>query len=174
MPLTASLTLSGSGELSKLLDLSTPLDSLTIGSDPFPACMVSFTDGNGNEQAQAWWHDLRTIAAGADDDLDLFGALTGPLGDAFNVVTLRALLLVIKDPAATKYLRVGPKGATGAAQLGFGGVGATQWVEFDKYQLFARAYGGWPITATTADKVRVTNPSAVSIDYAVLAIATTS
>lgn len=174
MALTADVVLTLISRMTKALDFSTPADIVTVGQNSFPEGSFSLADGNGDGQAQAHFSDLRTVAAGATDSLDLHGSLTGPLGDAFSLVTLRLALIVIKDPLSTKYLRVGPQGVTNAAQLGFGGIGSTVYIEFDRFQMLERINTGWAITAGTADLLPVKNPSAVSIDYGVLLIGTTS
>jgi hypothetical protein len=167
MALSATLELTASGILSKAgLDLDAPSTQIIIGQNAFPQCLISLTDGTGDEQAQQWWSDIRTVAAGATDGIDLYGALTGPFGNSVQPVTIRAIVLAIVAPANTKRLRVGPQAVANAAQLGFGGVGAQAYLEFDKFQLLERVYTGWAITAGTGDILPVNNPSAVSIDYA--------
>jgi hypothetical protein len=167
MALSATLELTGSGFLTKALDLSSPSDSVVIGQNSFPQCLLSLTDGTGDEQAQQWWSDLRTVAAGATDSIDLYGSLTGPLGNTVQPVTIRAIIIAVVSPAVAKYLRVGPQNVANAAQLGFGGVGAQAYLEFDKFIPLIRAYGGWAIAAGTGDLLPIKNPSAVSIDYAI-------
>ncbi len=174
MSLDAVLALSLTSQFQKVLDVSTPTDSVQIGASSFPAVGYTLADGNGNLQAQAHWTDARTLAAGANDDLDLSGGLTGPLGDPFTLLTVRLVIVQINSPDGTKKLRVGPQGATGAAQLGFGGVAATNYVETDTFLVLSRPYGGWAVTATTADILRINNPSAVSVTYTIYVAGTTS
>lgn len=167
-----TLSVSASGTLTKTADVSVPVDSIGIGANNFPAVGFSLTDGTGNLQAKSWWSDQRTVAAGATDSLDLFGSLTGPLGDAFNLATVRLIIIQIVDPDGTKLIRVGPQGVSNAAQLCFGGVGSTVYVESDTFVILARPYGGWAITTATADLLPVKNPSASSLDYVVWIIGT--
>ena len=164
MALAASVELAMSGTLTNPLDLSAPIDSVAVGEGEFPAAAFDLDDGNGDLQAQSWWHDLRALAAGATDSIDLAGSLTGPFGVTVTALKIKAILAVIKDPANTKYLRVGPQGVANAAQLGFGGVAAAEYVEFDTFCFLPKVYTGWTITAGSADLLPIKNPSAVSID----------
>jgi hypothetical protein len=174
MPLSASFGLSASGLLTKPLDLSIPVDSVIAGNGNFPAASFDLTDGNGDSQAQMWYHDLQTINAGSVDGWPLTGSLLTPLGGFANFLTIRAVLVVIKDPAPTKKLRIGPQGQADAAQLGFGGVGAEAYVEFDRHILLAKTYGGWMVTSPTAYLLYLKNTGSVALDYAWWILGTTS
>jgi hypothetical protein len=148
MPLnTATFSLTGSGTLTKTLTLSTPTDTIQIGAGAFPAATFDLADGNGDAQAQDWY-------------------------SAF--LTIRAIILVIKDPTSAKRLRVGPQNVTNAAQLGFGGVGAQAYLEFDRFAILERIYTGWTVTPGTGDLLPINNPSGVSVDVAVWVLGTTS
>lgn len=174
MALAASIELNVSGTLTNPLDLSAPIDSVAVGEGEFPAASYDLEDGNGAAQAQSWWHDLRTLAGTTMDSIDLYGALTGPFGVTVNVVKVKQILVVIKDPATTKKLRIGPQNVSNAAQLGFGGVGATVYTTFSRFQLLEDIDAGWTITTGTNDILPIYNPGAVSIDYAIWVMFTTS
>jgi hypothetical protein len=170
--LSASFSFTGNGQLTKPLDVSTPTDTIQVGSSNFPACGFDLTDGTSNLQAKSWWSDIRTVAAGATDSIDLNGSLTGPLGDAISWTTVRMIVVAINVPDGTKLLRVGPQNVTNAAQLGFGGVGAQAYLETDTFCVLPRPYGGWAVTAGTADIARINNPSAVNVTVTVWILAT--
>jgi hypothetical protein len=170
--LSATIALAASGQLTKDLDLSSPGDSVGIGQGAFPAVGFNLADGTANLQAKSWWHDKRTVLAGATDSIDLNGSLTGPLGDAVNWTTVRLVIVAIESPDGTKLLRVGPQNVANAAQLGFGGTGAQAYLETDTFAVLPRPYGGWAITPATADLLPVKNPSAVSVDYDIWIIGT--
>lgn len=174
MALTASFELTGSSVMTNPLDLSTPSDSPQIGTGEFPEASIDFEDGTGSLQAQAHWHDLRTVAAGATDSIDLYGSLTGPFGATVNAVKVKAIVVVIDSPASTKVLRVGPQNVSNAAQLGFGGVGSTVYIECDSFLPLISGYAGWSITAGTGDLLPIKNPGSVDITYAILVLFTTS
>jgi hypothetical protein len=170
--LNATFSLTASGILSSALDVEAPSSAVAIGQGGFPAVGFSLTYGTGNLQAQSWWSDKRTVAAGATDSIDLNGVLTGPLGAAIAFTSVRAIVIAIDTPDGTKLLRVGPQNVTNAAQLGFGGTGAQAYLETDTFCVLPRPYGGWALTAGTADLLPVKNPSAVSVDYYVWVIGT--
>jgi hypothetical protein len=168
MPLDASFSLTGSGTLTKTLEESTPVDQVEIGSNNFPACGVDFDDGNAAGQAQAWWHDTRTVAAGVTDSIDLYGtAMQGPFGDNVQAVTVRAVIIAIQTPDGTKKLQVGPQAVANAAQLWFGGTGAQAYATLTNFLAQFESYAGWPITAGTADLLAVKNPTGVSVTYTI-------
>jgi hypothetical protein len=170
--LNATFSLTGSGILAAALDVEAPSSTVAIGQGGFPAVGFSLTYGTGNLQAQSWWSDKRTVAAGATDSIDLNGALTGPLGASVAFTSARVIIIAIDTPDGTKLLRVGPQNVTNAAQLGFGGVGAQAYLETDTFCVLPRPYGGWTITPATADLLPVKNPTGVSIDYYVWILGT--
>lgn len=171
MPLSASFELKASGLLTETLDLSAPVDSVTAGTGNFPAAAFDLTNGNGDLQAQSWWHDLRTLAAGASENLPIIE--TGPFAQ-ITFVTIRAILAVIKDPLPTKKLQIGPMGVANTPQLWFGGVGVQAYTEFDRFLFQADVYGGWPLDNVTAFQIPVKNSGSVSLDYAIWILGTTS
>jgi hypothetical protein len=171
--LNATFSLTGSGILTAALDVESPTSQVAIGQGGFPAVGFSLTYGTGNLQAQSWWSDKRTVAAGATDSIDLNGGgLVGPLGAAVNFTNVKVVIIAIDTPDGVKLLRVGPQGVANAAQLGFGGTGAQAYVETGTFCVLPRPYGGWAITPATADLLPVKNPSAVSVDYYVWVIGT--
>lgn len=70
-----------------LLDLSTPIDAATITSK------IQLANGTGANAADLCFHDTRTLAASATEDLDLAGSLAGPFGAAQVFVELRAIMI---------------------------------------------------------------------------------
>lgn len=174
MALAVSFSLSASGTLTNPLDLSTPVDAVSVGENEFPAAEFDVEDGNGPGQAQSWWHDLRTVAAGATDSIDLAGSLTGPFGVTVTAVKVKLILCVIDTPGSTKYMRIGPQNVSNAAQLGFGGVGAQAYHQFSRVALLEDIDAGWTITAGSADLLPIKNQSAVEITYAIWVLFTTS
>jgi hypothetical protein len=164
MALDASFSLTGGGTLTKTLDESTPVDQVEIGSGGFPACGIDLGDG----QAQSWWHDTRTLAAGVTESLDLYGtALQGPFNENVQAVTVRAIVVVITTPDGTQAVQVGPQGVANAAQLGFGGTGATAYLTTKTFLPLFEPYAGWTITPTTGDLLPIKNPTGVSVTYTI-------
>src|SRR5688572_4302932 len=56
----------------------------------------SLADGTAADQADKLWHDQRTVAAGANDDLDLTALVNTIFGSTvtINLVKVKALLIV--------------------------------------------------------------------------------
>lgn len=70
-----------------LLDLSTPVDSL------LKKMKIELASGTGANSADLLFHDQRTLAASATEDLDLAGVLADAYGATLTFVELRAVLI---------------------------------------------------------------------------------
>ena len=84
---------------------------LTTARDPFNKTYTNdLADGTGANQADQSWHDTRTLAAGANETLDLHG---GSLSDAFgaSVVFARLKAFFIKNQDDDNALIVGGAGS---------------------------------------------------------------
>jgi hypothetical protein len=175
VPLSASFGLTASGILTRSIDLSVPVDAVSTGGAglaTFPGPAFDLTDGSGDLQALNWFHDMRALTAGSFDSIVLTNLLS-PFGYLFDMATVRAILVVIDQPGPTKKLRIGPQAQANVCQLGFGGVGAEAYVEFDRFVLLQKAYGsGWPVTAATADRVPIKNTGSVDLQYALWVLGT--
>ena len=148
--------------------LSTGTDLLSIGNGGFAALTQNITDGaSGAYKANKYYRGQRTLAAAANDDLDLSGGLSDPFGNAFNFTYVRGILLAIVTPDGTKKLRFGPQNVANAWQGPFGGVGATVYFDVLDHFLLVNFTGvnGWAVTAATADILRINNPSAGAVTY---------
>lgn len=108
----------------------------------------------------------RAVAAGANDDLDLAGALLSPVGSAFVAAEVVVLYveadadnagdLVVGAAAANPF--VGPLGAAGTYTLRPG-----EWVPFV-------SAAGWVVTAATGDILRIANPGGAPANYTIIAL----
>lgn len=163
--LNATLIFSGTGTLSYALDLSTVRDSVQTGSSNFDALSTSLAFGTGNQQAKEWFHDTRTITAGANDDIDLAGGLTNPFGTTLNFAVIKAIIIIIDAHDGTLSLRVGPQGVANAWQGWQGGVAAGNYDTVMEWLVHVNSYAGWAVTAGTADILRINNPGAGSVTY---------
>lgn len=97
--LTGDLTVDLGTTYLNALDLSSPTDVLAVNKQ------WALTNGVGDEQADAVWHDQRTLATAASESLDLYGALTGPLGVTVNMVKLK--ILYIENTSTLYDLKIG-------------------------------------------------------------------
>lgn len=166
--LVSTLEISLTSKLTNTADLNVPTDQVTVGAANFDAIQERLTAGTGNQQGNLHWHDERTLAAGANDDLDLAGGLVlaGPAANQTLTFTRVKQVLVVIDAAdGTKRLRVGPQGVANAFQGWEGGVAAGNYAEFYDHFTLGHRWAGWTVTAGTGDILRINNPSAVSVTY---------
>ncbi len=142
-------------------DMGTPSFSLA------KAFLQAYTDGAGAAQMDRIFCDNRTIAATSNDDLDLSGALTGPLGAAFVLARLK--LLCVQNPAGNDgNVTVGGAASAQVSTL-FGDVADTIVIKpGGLLLLFAPDAGGHVITATTADILRIRNGGSASQNIPVI------
>ena len=104
MALDASIKVTLEATLRKALDLGTAQDPLSL------VRAVSLASGTGAGQANRSFHDMRTLASGASEELDLT-TLTDAFGDA--VVMARLKVLYVRDLSGSDGLLIG--GATAGA-----------------------------------------------------------
>lgn len=130
---------------------------------------TSWASGVGASQSDVVWGDERTIAASGTDDLDLAGSLVGALG---TVVFARVKLIAVTASAAnTNNVLVG---AAASAQF-VGPFGAnTHTIAVtpgNGFMITNSTAAGWPVTATTADLLRIANSGGTTgVTYTILII----
>lgn len=164
MALTTTVALSTVAALTGALDLGQTVSTqtLTWGNN--------WTDGTGSGQADMIWSDTRTIAASGTDDLDLAGSLVGALGTTLTFARIK-LIAISADAGNTNNVVVG---AAASAQF-VGPFGASTHTHAIKpggmYATAAPGATGWPVTATTADLLRIANSGAgTSVTYSILLV----
>jgi hypothetical protein len=174
--LTLSLTLQGEGVIYGTAGLGTPRNTVPIGSGSWAPMTLALTYGAAaDNKVKQWYQAQRTVAAGADDPLDLAGSLTNELGESVVLTSVKVLLIAIVAPDGIKQLRVGPQGLAQAFQGPWGGVTATDFTNVDNWcTVINNPWSGYPIVAGATDKIQVHNPSAVSVTYNVLAVGQTA
>lgn len=163
MALSTDLNVRLAGTLTSALDLSTPTDALV------KALHLVLTSGTGANQADMMWHDTRTLAASATEDLDLAGSLTGPLGGTLTFARIK-MVLVTAASANTNNVNVTRPAANGvplflAASDGIAvrPGGGFLWAATDST--------GVAVTAGTADLLTFTNSAgSTSVTYDVVFI----
>jgi hypothetical protein len=164
-----NLKLDGQASLTGPAGLLQRAVTLPLGSGAWGDMKLALAFGTGNLQANNWWADERTVAAGADDPLDLAGVLTNVFGELLNLTALKLMIILIKDADGVKKLQVGPQALAGAIQGPWGGVGATNYTTVDDFGVPVNSpWAGYPVVGGTTDKVQVHNPSAVAVTYRIL------
>lgn len=169
MPLTdTSVALAVKGTLTSSLDLVTASAPLNMGRS------IALANGTGAGQADRIFSDTRTLAASANEDLDLAGVLVDAFGAAITFVKVKAIVVsaasgntnnvVIGGAAATQF--VGPFGA------------ATHTISVAPGGFFAIARSdatGWAVGAGASDLLRVANSGAgTSVTYDIVIIGTSA
>lgn len=166
--LQVSLSLSGGGQIAD--DATDVSQRMAFGGAVLPQVQVDFAHGTGSSQANKQYLELRTLAGGATDLIDLT-SLTDFQGDALSFAKVKYLFVGIIDPDGTKELRVGPQGAANAFDGFWGGTGATVYDRVWHSAEHKAPVGG--VATSGTDKVlAVNNPGGSSLDYAVWVIGT--
>lgn len=136
-----------------------PLD-LTTGVFP-TTVRKAMTLGSGTTAGKAdrIWSDRRTLIASATEDLDLAGVLLDAAGAAITFARIKGLYITAAD-ANTNNVVVG---AGTAPWIGF--LGATHTITlrpgaFVGFGTGAADAAGYPVTATTADILKIANSAA--------------
>lgn len=165
MSVTADLKIELSGIIRGVNALGTPQMPFAISD------VASFVPGVGSGQANLLFSPAadRVIAASANDDLDLSGALTGVFGVLLAFTAVRAI--VIKAAAANiNNLIIG--GAPANGFLGpFGAAAHTIVLRPGEEFVISNRNAGWPVVAGTGDILRIANGGAgSSVSYQIAII----
>lgn len=136
--------------------ISTDNDLATIAGKLDTTSRIDFSMGAGARQANLVFADRRTLAASATEDLDLDGGLADPFGGALVFKRVKAILI---QAAAGNANDVIIGGAASNGFVGpFGAATHTMAVKPGGILLIAApTAAGWPVTASTADLLKVAN-----------------
>lgn len=170
--LNLQIDITGSGSISKSLDMANWSQSVAIGQGTFlDAIQFSLSFGTGNNNANNWFHDTRTIAGNnTNDDLDLAGVLSNSI-DTLTFTKIKALVVAINSPDGNKELLVGPGGVNNGFLSPWNDGNAAERTKTSCVKL--NPYG-WTVTATTGDILRIRNESNTSITYDVFIVGVAS
>lgn len=124
----------------------------------------SLANGVGDYQASKIFADTRTLIASANEDIDLSGALAGPVGIS-GVFTAVKLLFIKAALANTNNVIIKPAASNGF--LGpFGAAANTITLAPGDVFLATKLKTGWAVTAATADLVNIANSAGTTpVDY---------
>lgn len=151
------------------LDLATVEDDAKLDYDR------SFADGTGTDQADKIWHDSRTLAAGASDDLDLNTLTNSIFGSTvtINFAKIKAILIVNVATTTGEDLTVG--GAASQEWTAWVGAGGDKVrVPADSCLLISNRKSGWAVTNGASDTLRITNTGAGPITYRIAILGTSA
>lgn len=141
---------------------------------PLMSASADLSDGTGADQADILWIDERTVATGANDDIDLNGVLTSAFGATIAMLEI-ASIFIINAPrsgaANTTNLTVGVGTNPVVGYLG----GTTPTLGPIRPGNFVLMGGGHasglaPVTAATGDILRVANSAGASATYQIAVV----
>lgn len=135
---------------------------------------LTITDGAGLAAANLLFHDKRTIAAAANDDIDLAGSLADAFGD--TITSARVKLIYVRNRSSTVSLNVGGSPAnpfiswliaTGDGVV----IRPTGWLMLNAFDAT-----GYTLTGGASDVLRIThnNEASASADYDIVIAAASS
>lgn len=165
MPMQTTLSLAATVAQSRALDLTTTSDPLMFRQ------AVNLTSGSGAGQADKVFHDRRTLAASATEDLDLAGVLLDAFGAAITFVRVKGLF--ITAAAANVNNVVVGAAASNAWSTLLNATGTLTLRPGGSFGAIAGAADGtaWAVTAGTGDLLKVANSGAgTSVTYDVIVV----
>jgi hypothetical protein len=165
MAVTADLGISAGAYQTRTLDLTTSEDRLSFRRG------VHLTSGTGAGKADRVFHDQRTLAASATEDLDLAGVLTDAFGTAITFVRIKGLF-ISAAAANSNNVVVGAAASNAWATL----LNATGTLTLRPGASFGAMSGAadataMAVTATTGDLLKIANSGAgTSVVYDIVII----
>lgn len=164
MPLSVQMGVSVAALLTATQDLGSSRNEAS------KAYSFSLADGVGASQANRIFHDQRTLAASATEDLDLAGVLIDPLGSTLTFARIKGMIVAAA--------------ATNVNEVIVGGAAATQfasWVGAAAHTVKVRPGGvfalmageatGYTVGAGASDLLRIGNGGAgTSVIYDIFLI----
>lgn len=167
MSLSATVRAAISGSQSRAIDLAS-------GRADFAKNLaIALTNGVGANQADLVWHDRRTLAASATEDLDLSGALVDIYGQPVVFAKLK-VILVAADVGNTNNVNLTRPASNGVPLFLAAGDGIA--VKPGGVQLWAAPdLAGIAVTPTTGDLITLTNSAgSTGVTYDIILIGTSA
>jgi hypothetical protein len=125
-----------------------------------------FANGTGADQADLSFGDERTLASGANEDLDLTGSLARALGGTFDAARLK-MLAIVADRTNTTVLTVTRPATNGAPIFAATGDGIPLRPGGMILLVSPDATGLATLTAGTADLLNIANAAGAAAKYKV-------
>ena len=171
--LTATIAISVAWKFTKPTDLSETTDADKL------ALSQALASGTGTNQVNQHFADERTVAAGANDNIDLYGSLVNAFGETINFTAVKAVVIqnVGADDGSSGYsVQSGEDLLIGGASS-VGNAWATPFnanpdskltlVSGGSFALTAPA-SGFSVTSGTGDILRVRNNGTKTIKYRII------
>lgn len=135
--------------------------------------VIDLASGTGADQSDLIFADERTVASGANDDLDLAGVLASSLGATLTFVNITAILLVNKPRSGTNTTNLTIGGGTNPFVGFLGGTTPTIGpIRPGGVVLLScgAATGIGAVTAGTGDILRIANSAGASATYQIVIV----
>jgi len=146
--LKASIKVAIVAAFSSSLDLSTPEDQLTYSKN------TALANGTSAAQADLIFHDQRSLADSATEELDLSGSLFDAFGNLLAFATIKAIFVV--NTSSEQTLTIGGAAANAFAAI-FGDATDTLKVPPGGALCLTAPGSGFPVTAASADLLKFAN-----------------
>jgi hypothetical protein len=174
--MTDTLAVDIKAQLSWLHEDVLPLSTIT------DAAKLSYSrglaDGVEEGQADVLWHDQRTLAASAAEDLDLAALDSTAFGSpvAVGFAKVKALMVINLATVAGEDLLVGGAGAGNDAWSAplDGDADAKIVVPADSALLLVNRMSGWDVESGVSQFLRIASAGAGSIDYKIAIVGASS
>lgn len=125
---------------------------------------LELADGTGDDQGNIQWHDTRSLAASATENLDLAGSLVDAFGNTLTFAAVKALFI--------------KNNSTGTQVLSVGGAASNVWSPFANTSdiitinpggvLFMMDGTGWAVSGGTSDLLKIANAAGAALTYDIL------
>jgi hypothetical protein len=133
---------------------------------------INLTTGTASGSADLIFHDTRTLAASATEDLDLAGSLADAYGTTLTFVKIKAVM-VVAATGNTNSVQVTRPASNGVVLFIAAGDGIS--LAAGEVFLWASPGAGKTVTAATGDLLTVTNSAAgTPVTYDVVIIGTSA
>lgn len=151
--------------------LTSALDLVTSTSPLSYPKVWEWADGTGADQADKVWSDSGTITASGTVDIDLAGGITDAYGATITLARVK-LLAVYAHTTNVNNIEVGNAAANGWTSWVDGGSTARVRVKPGGLLLgIAPDATAWPVTAGSADVLRLTNDAgSTSVAYDIVVV----
>jgi len=155
--------------LQDALDLSTITDVSKL------EYAASLTSGVGSEQADRIWHDERTLAAAAADELVLSALESSVFGNDVEtaLAKVKAVLIVVTTTASGTELTIG--NAASHAWVGpFNAAGDRLKLTADAAIFLVNKQSGWSVGVGATDVLKIANTGSGSATYRIVIVGTSA
>lgn len=130
---------------------------------------VEFTDGDGDNEAEAQYTVRGTIAPNADASIDVAGGITDVFGATLTFATIKELTLVNRNETAGNDLVLGggssPTGGALMTAIFDGDATSGLRVKAGGFIVLCAPLAGYAVTGGSADIIRIFNDGADAVEY---------